>query len=106
MAAARLVLRLYDGDTLVHEFSRSTSRPTAEGIQRMAGFAMGWLQAWADQLNDAQWQADVRRALEAQGDGSFECPRCEGQRYDVGSCQLCANTGRLPCSAWHEARKP
>lgn len=23
------------------------------------------------------------------------CPRCEGQRYDVGSCALCGNTGVL-----------
>jgi hypothetical protein len=23
------------------------------------------------------------------------CPRCEGQRYDVDSCGLCANTGYL-----------
>jgi protein gp37 len=26
---------------------------------------------------------------------TFECPRCEGQRYDRGSCALCANRGRL-----------
>jgi hypothetical protein len=23
------------------------------------------------------------------------CPRCDGQKFDRGSCQLCANTGRL-----------
>jgi len=26
---------------------------------------------------------------------TFECPRCEGQRYDRGSCALCGNRGRL-----------
>jgi hypothetical protein len=23
------------------------------------------------------------------------CPRCEGQRFDVGSCALCGNVGHL-----------
>jgi hypothetical protein len=23
------------------------------------------------------------------------CPRCEGQKYDVGTCQLCDNTGEI-----------
>jgi protein gp37 len=54
------------------------------------------------------WRADVLRAIPAAVrflscepllgslfPESFECPRCEGQRYDVGSCSLCANRGRL-----------
>jgi hypothetical protein len=24
------------------------------------------------------------------------CPRCEGQKYDKGSCGLCKNTGTIP----------
>lgn len=27
--------------------------------------------------------------------GTIECPRCEGQRYDRGSCAVCANKGYL-----------
>lgn len=27
--------------------------------------------------------------------GLIICPRCEGQRYDRGSCGFCANTGYL-----------
>lgn len=54
------------------------------------------------------WRADVLRKIPAAVrfisaepllgslyPETFECPRCEGQRYDVGSCSLCANRGRL-----------
>ena len=66
MAAARLVITLYDGDTIVHEFSRSTSQPTAAGIQRMLGAGLGWMQAYQGAINDQQWAADAARARAAQ----------------------------------------
>lgn len=61
---ARIVVQVLEGDVVVHEFRRATSVPTAEGVQRMAGAAAGWLQCWAGQLSDGQWQADVTRASE------------------------------------------
>jgi hypothetical protein len=62
----RLRVQVLVGDLVVHEFSRSTSRPSADGVRRMSDAALGWLQAWSGQLAEDQWQADVRRAVEAQ----------------------------------------
>jgi hypothetical protein len=50
----------------VHEFTRSTSQPTAVGVARMLGAALGWMQAYQGALNEGQWQADVARASAAQ----------------------------------------
>lgn len=63
---ARIVVQVLDGDVVVHEFRRATSVPTAEGVQRMADAALGWLQCWSGQLSDAQWRADAARARAAQ----------------------------------------
>lgn len=63
---ARLRVQVLQGDLVVHEFSRSTAQPSARGITAMTGSALAWLQCWSGQLSDAQWAADVRRALAAQ----------------------------------------
>jgi hypothetical protein len=63
---ARLVVQVWHGDVVVHEFSRSTAQPTASSVRKMADSALGWLQAWSGQLADAQWAADVAKAREAQ----------------------------------------
>lgn len=62
--SARLVIQLYDGDDLVHEFSRSTTN-VPEGIPLMLGAAMGWMQAYGGAINARQWAADVRRVQQA-----------------------------------------
>jgi hypothetical protein len=54
------------GDTVVHEFTRSTSQPTADGVARMLGAGLGWMQAYQGALNEGQWQADVSKAQAAQ----------------------------------------
>jgi hypothetical protein len=64
----------------VHEFTRSTSQPTADGVARMLGAALGWMQAYQGSLNEGQWQADVVKAQTAQAqaekqtDGSSVVP--------------------------------
>ena len=60
--SVRLVIRLYDDDLLVHEFTRSTTN--VEGIPRMLGSAMGWMQAYGAVVNVPQWAADVNRVRE------------------------------------------
>ena len=45
-----------DGDTVVHEFRRFGD------VKRAAGEAMGWLQAWKDQVSEEQFRNDVVRA--------------------------------------------
>lgn len=64
--SAELRVQVMVGGVVVHEFVRSTSQPTAEGVRRMSNAALGWLQAWSGQLGDAQLQADVVRARAAQ----------------------------------------
>lgn len=66
MAAARLLIQLLDGDTVVHEYSRSTSQPCAESIQKLLGGGMGWMQSYYAAINDQQWQHDVARAEQLQ----------------------------------------
>jgi hypothetical protein len=66
VAVASIVVQLRDGDTVVHEFHRATSQPTAVGIRKMTDSAMGWLQAWSGQLSDEQWKVDAERARQAQ----------------------------------------
>lgn len=63
---ATILVQLCDGDTVVHEFRRSTAQPTAAGIQRMTEAAIGWLQCWSGQMSDGQWQAEAARARVAQ----------------------------------------
>lgn len=63
---ARLVVQVWHGDVIAHEFSRSTSQPTAAGVQTMCNAALGWLQAWSGQLSEDRWQADVVRARQTQ----------------------------------------
>lgn len=63
---ARLVVQVKQGAVVVHEFSRSTSQPTADGVARMLGAGLGWMQAYQGALNETQWRADVARAVEAQ----------------------------------------
>jgi hypothetical protein len=43
-----------DGEVL-HDFQRH-GRSDATTVRRLSEEAMGWLQAWADQLSDEQWQ--------------------------------------------------
>lgn len=66
MAAARLLIQLLDGASVVHEYSRSTSQPSAEAIQKMLASGMGWMQAYQGAINEEQWQHDVARAKELQ----------------------------------------
>jgi hypothetical protein len=63
---ARLRVQVTVGDTVVHEFTRSTSQPTADGVARMLGAGLGWMQAYQGALNEGQWQADVTKAQTAQ----------------------------------------
>jgi uncharacterized paraquat-inducible protein A len=37
----------------------------------------------------------AKRARAALQPGWMLCPRCEGQRYDQGSCPICENSGRV-----------
>jgi hypothetical protein len=69
MSAARIRIQILDGDTVVHEFTRATARPTADGIRKMTEAAMGWMQAWSGQLGEEQWAADVEKARAAQESG-------------------------------------
>jgi hypothetical protein len=63
---ARLRVQVTVGDVVVHEFTRSTAQPTADGVRRMLGAGLGWVQAYQAALNEGQWQADVARARAAQ----------------------------------------
>jgi hypothetical protein len=40
---------------VLHDFQRH-GRSDATTVRRLSEDAMGWLQAWADQLSDEQWQ--------------------------------------------------
>jgi hypothetical protein len=63
---AKLRVQFLVGDTVVHEFVRTTAQPTAFGVRKMTWAAMSWLQAWGGQLADDQLLADVQKAREAQ----------------------------------------
>jgi hypothetical protein len=63
---ARLRVQILRENLVVHEFTRSTSQPTADGVRKMLGAALGWMQAYQGALNEGQWQADVERARDAQ----------------------------------------
>jgi hypothetical protein len=63
---ARLRVQILRENLVVHEFTRSTSQPTAEGVRRMLGAGLGWMQAYQGALNEDQWRADVTRASDAQ----------------------------------------
>jgi hypothetical protein len=63
---ARLRVQILRENLVVHEFTRSTSQPTADGVRRMLGAGLGWMQAYQGALNEGQWQADVARARDAQ----------------------------------------
>jgi hypothetical protein len=63
---ARLRVQILRENLVVHEFTRSTSQPTADGVARMLGAALGWMQAYQGALNEGQWQADVTKAQTAQ----------------------------------------
>ncbi len=67
MKSARIEVTLYDGDTVVHHFTRATSRPEDESLRNMLETALGWLQAYSSQVSSAQWSYDVHRARKAQG---------------------------------------
>jgi hypothetical protein len=64
VAAASILVRFMDGDTVVHEYRRSTTLHSEGGIQRMAEQAMGWMQAYACQVTNQQWLKDAERARE------------------------------------------
>ena len=32
---------------------------------------------------------------------TMTCPRCNGQKYDRGSCFLCNNTGQIPVKSFY-----
>ena len=57
--AASIEVTLYSGDTPVRRFVRVCPEDAAH-IRQMAEHASGWLQAWACQLSDEQWQMDIR----------------------------------------------
>lgn len=61
MAPARIVVQLLDGETVVHEYRRTTTLHAQGGVQRMVREAMGWMQAYGDQVTNEQWLADVER---------------------------------------------
>lgn len=69
MGVARIQIRFLDDELVVHEWTRVTSRPTTDGLQKLAAEALGWLQAYGSQLDHAQWQQDKRRAEQAQREG-------------------------------------
>jgi hypothetical protein len=54
MSATLRVIVERDGEVL-HDFQRH-GRSDATTVRRLSEEAMGWLQAWADQLSDEQWQ--------------------------------------------------
>ena len=58
MNGASIEVTLRSGDTVVRQFIRFAPENTAQ-IQRITEHATGWLQAWAAQLSDEQWQADA-----------------------------------------------
>lgn len=63
---ARILVQVFDGDTIVHEFRRATAQPTTAGMQRLAENAQGWLQAWGSQVTGDQWAMEAERARHAQ----------------------------------------
>jgi hypothetical protein len=54
MSASLRVIVERDG-VVMHDFQRH-GRSDAKDVRRLSEQAMGWLQAWADQLSDDQWQ--------------------------------------------------
>jgi hypothetical protein len=46
----------------------------------------------------------AKRAREALVPGRIPCPRCEGQKYDRGSCRVCDNRGWLAESQSGDSR--
>lgn len=62
MPAASILIRLLDGDTVVHEFRRSTTLHEDGSLVRMLGSAMGWMQAYQGQATNDQWRKDVEHA--------------------------------------------
>ena len=63
---ASILIRLMDGDTVVHEFRRSTSQPTTEGVRRLLSSSMGWMQSYEGQVTAEQWKMEADRARRAQ----------------------------------------
>lgn len=62
--SVRIVVRLYEGDDVIHEFTRATTN-VETGIGKLLGEAMGWLQAYSGAVNARQWASDVRRVRAA-----------------------------------------
>ena len=61
MAAARILVQLLDGETVVHEYQRATTFHREGGIARMIEEAMGWLQCYQGQVTNEQWLKDTER---------------------------------------------
>ena len=65
MTVVRIRVQLTEDETVIHEFTRSTTNASGEGVQKLCTAAGGWLQAYGVQVSDAQWEADVARVISA-----------------------------------------
>jgi len=63
VGVARIVIQLSEDEVVVHEFRRATTRHDAASISKMLRSAMGWLQAYGDQVSNEQWEADIAKAM-------------------------------------------